>query len=300
MRSLTAYLRKYRKFQKDIVLVYHPTEDSKWGVKHKYLSEDYAPQLPYNHRTMLDNEIVIEYDDQDPKVNAEYTTKICQRLTKDGFVFAKWFSGGKSQHVHILVDLGEVKNVSLLKSCFIRYYSKDLPTPDLQLTHNNHLIRAEYGIHERTFQNKKLLWKDPRYPLLNKIPQPVWDLYSKEKYALIKRRITTETQDLSEHELVKFISDSTNVREVVKDGRERLMWLLIHVLKKKMDKETLSQFMQDWYRYSGGIKLRPDQVHNKVLYQYGKDYTVTVNTIQRWCEEIGLDTTKVSLSSDTE
>ena len=69
MRTLSWWLRRYYKLQDDIIVVYRPTLKSWWGDRCLYKSEEYIPAKQYNHRSILDKEIVIEFDQEDKKLN---------------------------------------------------------------------------------------------------------------------------------------------------------------------------------------------------------------------------------------
>lgn len=294
MRTLLQYLRAYRKIQDKIMLVWRDSPQAYWNYRHMYLGPKFSARTPYNHRSMLDNEVVIEFDCGTVEENREYANKVTNRLLRDGFKYAKWYSGGKSTHVHIIIDPKQCPNVPLLKSCLMRYYSKGLPTPDLRLTSKNHLIRAEYGLHEKTGKKKTLISKSKEYPAISEVPDAVWNFYGQERERLLKRKLTLTTKDLSQHKAVKFLMDSTNVREVVKDGRFRIMFLLTSVLKDVMEPKELEQFIVDWYRYSGGVKMTEKKVRENVTYILEKGYVVTESTILNYCEELGLDMTKMN------
>jgi len=302
MRTLLHYLRAYRKMQDKIMLVWREKPMDYWSYRHMYLGPKFSARTPYNHRTMLDNEIVIEFDNGTPEQNRTNADIATQRMVKDGFGYAKWFSGGKSTHVHVIIDPKECPNIPLLKSCLMRHYCKGLPSPDLRLTSKNHLIRAEYGIHEKSGKYKTLISKSKGYPSISEVPDAVWRFYCQERERTLKRKLTLTTKDLKEHKAIKFLMDSTNVREKIKDGRFRIMFLLTSVLKDSMEPKELEQFIVDWYRYSGGVKMSESKVRSNVTYILEKGYNVNEQTIVNYCEEIGLDMTKMNgtlVESDT-
>ena len=71
MNTQNTFLREYYKIQDKILLVSHLKEDDYWDTRAMYLSKEYQPSLHYNHRSMLDSEIVIEYDFDNPERNKE-------------------------------------------------------------------------------------------------------------------------------------------------------------------------------------------------------------------------------------
>lgn len=278
MNTLTTYLNEYYKIQPEITLVYRPTPNHGWGRACKYLGTTYNPAINYNHRCILRNEIVIEYDEGDPNENRKYVDEIAKRLSRDGLTWAKWFSGGKSVHLHILADMAKASHTHLLKKAFIRIYTEGLPIPDLQLCGDNHLIRAEYGVHEKTQVCKSLISKNGNYFQVNTLPEKVWEKYRRDMMRVMNMQVT---KDLKEFERLPGINLLLHTEEFKKagDGRERAMLLLIRVLKEKYQKDELKQFMSSWYHYAGGKKLRTDQIHRKVEYYWSKDYSL------RWYQE---------------
>ena len=288
-KTLTEYLNYYHSLQNDIVLVYHPTEKSTWRDRTQYLDpQTYHPRKPYNHRTILRNEVVIEHDLDTYEENKEVADKICGRLNQDKIKYAKWSSANKSVHIHVLLDIDNIKNVSLFKRKFVQYYTKGLPTPDLRLCSENHLIRAEYGVHEATGEKKRLLTKHPDYPCLSKPRKEIFELYKESYNTVLKRKTTQNVNELTDTPALKFILTSEQFR-AHDDGRERALFMLIHVLKPKYrdDKEGLISFLQDWYKYSGGRKLDKNQIRNKVNYHWNREYSFGKRYLNDLLESIG-------------
>jgi hypothetical protein len=288
MKSLTTYLTRYYKYQDKILLVHRPTETSSWRDRCFYLDEKYISNTPYNHRSILTQEVIIEYDFEDKEENKRLAREVARRLIKDDISYALWYSGNRSYHLHCFISINNATNLPLLKKTFIRHYTKDLPTPDLQLCAGNHLIRAEYGIHEKTKLKKTLLMKDSRYPFINKLNQEIWDKYIEEVRESINRRIIYNARDITSLVGFKYIVTSHEFRES-EDGRERAMFMLIHVLKDKY-KDRMSEFItfiQEWYRYSGGYKLSSKQIESKIRYHWNRHYTVTENYLNDLLRSIG-------------
>jgi len=290
MNTLNWWLRRYYQIQDEILLVYRPTLKSYWGDRTLYLSEDYVQSKKYNHRSVLDKEVVIEFDEEDKSLNRKLADEVCKRLKADGITFAKWDSGNKSIHVHCLIDYGEVKNLQLLKKVFMRYYSKDLKySPDLRLASPNHLVRAEHGVHEKTGFTKKFISRNGQYPTISKIPQPVWNEYYREYGIVLKRKATVDVNSFVEHPALKYILTSEKFREN-SDGRERALFMLCHVLKPKYnDKKELGKFLAEWYRYSGGLKLSEKQIYDKVSYHWNREYNFGRTYLSELLESIGLN-----------
>lgn len=271
MNSLRQYLKKYSEIDPDIVLVYRPTEDSRWSDRCLYGGEGYDVHKPYNHRTMLLNEVVIEFDDPDKEKNKEYADEVARRLRADKIAFTKWFSGNKSVHIHCLLDIDGAQNRTLLKKVFMRHYCEGLPMPDLQLTSDRHLIRAEFGIHEKTGKYKEYISRSGDIGKVSEIPLVVWDKYRKEYETSLRREMTRNAdKNFKDHPAFKIMQETQHLN----DGRSNGLFILIHVLKAEYTKEELIDYLQRWYKYSGGTKLSPGQIAWQVNYQWNRNYNV--------------------------
>jgi len=301
------------------------------------------PKKEYNHRMILDNEIIIEYDDETPEQNRKLSNMVTHRLRKYGVGYAKWDSGNKSYHVHTLLNMKEAKNTTTLKRVFMRffgtffknivtgdyYYEKeDVPKklwntyvskqgaifetdnpkevnfdnckpiikrilPDMKLACSGHLIRMEYGIHEKTQKTKRLLGRTANYPFISEIPKEVWENYNDAVIREMKRRTTQEINRLDENPIVKNLLNSVKFRDIG-DGRERLLFAFIHIFKPKYKeveggKEELTKYLYNWYHYSEGHKLTYSQIRGKVNYHWNRDYKIGINYIMTLCEDLGVD-----------
>lgn len=290
MSSLTTYLRKYYPIQEEILLVYRPDQSKGWSERCLYLDDDYSPHIRYNHRSILKNEIVIEFDEDDKETNRQLADRVSQRLSEEGFTWTKWYSGNRSTHIHTFMRVGNVRNLVLLKKCFLRYITLGLEqVPDMRLASNNHLIRAEFGIHEKTGEKKSFIsTSGGKFPKLVEPPLVVWDMYVQEQRANMKRRISNDLKDIEAHPGFQYIVNSEQFR-TSDDGRERALFMLIHVLKPKYKdkKQELIKFLQEWYRYSSGRKLNDRQIAGKVYYHWDKDYSFSERYINELLESIG-------------
>lgn len=267
--SLNNYLREYYQWCPNITLVWRESKDKGWNNRAIYLGENYNPLTPYNHRVMLPNEVVIEYDTDNIIINKRYVDEVAKRFKRDGIRFSKWSSGNKSTHLHTLLDCGSATNIPLLKRVFIRYYTKDLPVPDLQLCGNNHLIRAEYGVHEKTGKRKELISKDKDYPCLSSIPTEVWSLYYKEVGIIMNRKVSIDTKEFEQLPGIQHLFRTEEFRKY-NDARKRAMLLLIIALKDKYTTQELVEYLWSWYHYNSGTDLTKQDIIKKVHY-----YTVT-------------------------
>lgn len=300
--SLPWYLERYSKLSdEDITLVSRPTLKDSWAVRHIYL-EDWNPHTHYNHRSILQDEVVCEYDDDDIEINKELARRFTNILTDVGIAWVKWFSGNKSTHVHFFINHKEAKRVNILKSVILRTWgtfviNNKRYTPDLRLACDKHLIRAEYGIHEKTNSPKKPISSFGAYPSRGELPEMIWEAYSKEMSRLSQAHLTRDVNKLIEHPGFKFILTAEEFRDA-DDGRERALFMLIHMLKHKYKREELISFLQEWYRYSGGRQLTDQQIMFKVKYHWNRTYNFTENYLNNLLYELGKEDLIQSFKKD--
>lgn len=287
-RTLTTYLNGYYNIQDQIVLVSRLSPATNWSDRCLFLDEQYDCRKHYNHRSILRNEVVIEFDDSSTEKNREYADVVRKRLKADGFVVAQWYSGGKSTHLHTFIDPKECGRVPLLKNVFIRHYCKDLPLPDLRLCADNHLIRTEYGLHERADKYKKLIRVDSEYPRIKQISPNIWERYVYETRRVVRRRVSTDVNKVADLPGFKYVVTSHEFKEA-DDGRERALFMLIHTLKSeyKGRKGEFLRYLIDWYKYSGGHKLTDRDIINKLNYHWKRDYTISERYLNELLESIG-------------
>lgn len=284
MKTLNDYLRAYHKKQEKILLVHRPSNKHSWADRCYYLEEGYEQGKPYNHRSILAQEIVIEFDDENPSKNEELALKVSKRLKADSITHAMWDSGGKSIHLHFFINPKTAGSIRLLKKVVMRYYTEGLELkPDMRLAVDTHLIRAEHGVHEGTNRKKRLIFKSNNYLKDNELPLKVWQKYANGRTTVIKREANKNIE--GECTCINYIVSSVDFREN-HDGRERALFILIHNLKSKMRVEELTEFLIDWYKYSGGYKLTSNNIERKVRYHYNRNYG-TYTMTKELLEELG-------------
>lgn len=291
MKSLTQYLMRYREIQEDIKLVYHPKPDSTWRDRCDFLGEGYSPHKPYNHRQILRNEVVIEYDEDDPDKNLRLIQDIEKRLKRNNIAYSLWFSGGKSYHLHIMLDIPKDADVGFVKRMWVFHFTTGLPRPDMQLF-GNHLIRAEYGVHEKTQRVKKRLRQSPEYPLLNHIPENI--LNRAEEFENNREEI--DNTHLINSDAIKLLSDANRFRQY-NDGKERAMFILIHVLKQNNPQDKVIKWIQQWYKDMGGTRMREQDIETRVRYHWSRPY-ILHSFINDLLKDIGAEEYLVSFIKD--
>lgn len=321
--ALGIYLRKYFKIQPEITLCYRPSTKHAWNDRCNYLDDNYQEGKAYNHRSILRNELIAEYDEEDKELNKLAINEFTKRLREDKISYKVWTSGNKSQHCHMFIDPRECGNIPLLKKTVLRYYgtyyvdkeSGKLTTckdkipkeefnsfgyllttskykeiiPDLQLSSDNHLIRAEFGIHEKTGMTKDLVKEYGVYFKPSMLKQEVWQSYTQAAIRVTRQNTTKYINEVNGLPEFKLIMDSTKFRKYG-DGRERILFALIHLLKPKYTKkEDLMEFLISWYKYSSQATpdLSDDQIRNKINYHWSRNYTITVRYLREILDEIG-------------
>lgn len=285
MNNLRDYLREYYKRQEKILLVYRPSEKHSWADRCFYLEEGYDQEKEYNHRLILLNEVVIEFDDNDPQVNEKYAYVVSKKLKQDNIAHSIWDSGNKSLHIHFFVYTKNVGSIRLLKKVVMRHYTEGLPLkPDMRLAVDTHLIRAEFGIHEKSGRRKRPVYKTRNCLKDNVLPMSVWQKYATARTITIKRRTTQDVGGICP--CIKYIASAEQFREN-QDGCERALFVLIHSgLKDKYSQPDLEDYLWEWYKYAGGYKLTEQQVRNKVRYHYKRSYG-TFSMVKELLEELG-------------
>lgn len=292
MKKLTHYLEKYYEIQKEILLCYRPKnrgQGSSWSDRCNYLEEGYSATKAYNHRMTLDQEVVIEFDENKPEDNKRVAEQVIRRLKKDKIKYSCWFSGSKSYHVHFFIDPRQASNIRLLKSVIMRHYCKDLEfKPDLLLA-GKHLIRAEYGINEKTGNYKVRDSQSKGYPVINPVPEDAWSTYIKEMNWLVKADLTRSVSELANSDVIKKLLDTAYFNDKVRDGRERIIWMLANILQSTHNKSDLVELLQKWYKYCNGRKLTPGQIAYKVYKAYKSPYTITEKYLKQILNELGVE-----------
>jgi hypothetical protein len=100
--------------------------------------------------------------------------------------------------------------------------------------------------------------------------------------------LSTEVNRIVDHPGFRYILTAHQFRESG-DGHERALFMLIHTLKPEYleRKDELIEFLQSWYRYSGGTKLTDHDVKAKVLYHWGREYDFSERYLRELLESIG-------------
>lgn len=322
--TLHHWLKVYQQYQEDITLCSRDTAKSWWANRVKFLDEDYndCKFSHYNHRSVLDMEAVIEYDNPDKTFNLKLINEVEKLLDRDKIKYALFFSGGKSYHLHILFDPKNASRLQLLKKVILRYYGTMYVNakgkvlnheeydkldpevqeeyirhlPDLRLAENNHLVRAEYGLHEASGNHKSTTRRSPDFAAsLSELPPHIWQDYSRKITTVIKREVSVGVGDVIDSPEVKLLLSTTNFKQYG-DGKKRVLFILINLLKKtvynpegRYEKQDLVDFLWDWYKYVGGYELTKQSIVGMVGYYWSRDYSrMSIKYIREVLEELGV------------
>lgn len=145
------------------------------------------------HRTLLNNEIVFDFDAKEYEQNVYNLKSIFPLLNRLGYVPYVWYSGNKGLHAHFFMDYTILKDTLEMdlqikivehfgkKERFIKQFTTFITKHlgwlykrfaiDGQLNHTNHLIRSEGSLHKIGF--KTFLGHNPEdVPLIAPIYNP--------------------------------------------------------------------------------------------------------------------------------
>lgn len=290
MNNIHDYLDKYGQ---EVLVVHRPTTDY-WPRRGPdrclYKSSDYDPLIKYNHRSIMPHEVVVEFDEEDKNINERKAFLVALRLAEQGYGYSLWWSGNKSYHVHTLVNIGGYNDRALVKRLFTILLCEGLGKPDMQLCHDNHLIRAEFGLHEKTGEYKTLVTQSKNYFKPKKLPSDFEELYNLEQRKRIARK-ALRNGSYKAHPGVRALLNTHDFKTTVGDGHQRGLYLLSNILRFDWqdDLEGFVKFLQEWYKVSGGNKLRPDEVEKTVRYQVGRNYNrFSISKVEDILDDIGV------------
>lgn len=281
-KAIKELLDEYSKLQ-PLEVVYRPNERVSWGRNRKMY--DGKLDLDYNHRTLMNCEIVFDFDDEKKSINEECALEVCKRLQSDNIVFSLWDSGNKGYHIHTFwKDLDKLTDLKVMKTVIMKYYAKDFKI-DYQLA-GKHLVRMEYGVNEKNRDNNKTLLVGNTNIIFNDITSYFIELYKTELNKYLFRSIE-KTPDM-DNKLLKQLLEG---EYVVKDGREKFLFYLINSLKSTFPEDELTNRLTSWYYYTQGSKLTRVQIKNKIHYHYnsGTTYSFSNDSLKKLMKEYNVE-----------
>jgi len=253
----------------EVYVVHHPDAYSSWA-RAVFNGENYDEGTAYNHRTIRPQEVIIEYDDGDRKTNYDLAMRASRKLSAHNAAHSVWTSGNKSTHIHTFFNFSDAENVRFLKRLLFKFFGTHKHRgkwyePDMALSSPDHLIRAEFGVHETTQNHKSFVDKTAHFPQYNSIPEEVWEEYDTTDPSMNDFDDEELVESVANSEAFKWLLDPQNVKEIG-DGRKRGTFILGNILWQATDrdKEDIINFCQEWYEEAGGRKDRLRTIKNQL------------------------------------
>jgi hypothetical protein len=237
------------------------------------------PDYEYNHREILFNEVVLDFDDKDFDTNLVNAKEVMLKMDADQVTYYAYKTGGKGIHLHTFWNgMDKVKDISLMKRTIMKYYAWGMNI-DYQLS-GKHLVRMEYGVYEKTRKNIK----EPLFEFHEDIPRrgnvitkALWTNYINSIMSSINRRLDLDINP----EVEGIVKDIITGKIVLVDGRKNMLWFLIHQLKGKMEQDEVISKLISWYNYNGGTELSDEDIRRQVVYQWSRTYSFSKSWIDR-------------------
>jgi len=262
MNTIKEYLDYYSTIQ-PVEVVYRPNPKVGWGRNRKIY--DGVCDHKYNHRSILNCEVVFDFDSDKRDENLENSWIVVNRLGEDGLHFNVYDTGNKGIHIHTFWNkITEFKDLATMKKTILKHYAYGMNI-DYQLA-GKHLVRMEYGVNEKVRTNTKESLSDSDTILFNDIPDFIIKEYQEELNKYLERRLTTPVE-LDDQVIKDFLEGKFEI----KDGREKFMFFLINSLKNKIPENDLADRLISWYFYSSGNKLTEQEIRRKVHYHINRD-----------------------------
>src|SRR3990167_2452559 len=242
-KVLDRLAKRYGKFKVAMMTTYgswsyfnYPSDNGKYHCLNDDLKD----------RQIMHDEIVIESDLSMRKMNRGVSERIEKRLLRKNIEYSKWFSGGKSYHIHLTMPellkfSGE--DLKLLKRLFVLWlYDFDIQEVyrhkiDLQLC-GTHMIKLEYSPHSETNIRKQLISENDS-DKQNKIPEIIWSKFKQEKEYVPNKNF--KPQSFDDKECLKYFT-----KNKVSDGKQRIAFILFNNYKMSYGIEAATDFIKNW------------------------------------------------------
>lgn len=287
---------------------------TKWGgFPGDLLSNNHNGVAIDVHRSMLNNEIVIESDYPDYIDNFEASKIIGKILEGKGFIPHYYYSGSKSIHIHIFIDwvtffdVGDRKKfIEWLRAKMINCWDTNAREFDKDLIKSTHLIRAELSKNKKGYKTflgythndlsfiPYICNEDNRiYPRLGKIklsaPHCAWDLI--EEYLDEKNKTKpTQTSRFDHNDCPGEIRQavrrllSDDFKEVG-DGLGRAMFIILSELRRVMGDDEAKVMVNDW-----NVRMGSPIKQSEIDYRFNKEaYVLSNRYINDFMKEIGMN-----------
>lgn len=287
---------------------------TKWGgFPGELLSNNHNGVAVDVHRSMMDNEIVIESDYPEYIDNFEAAKIVGNILESKGFIPHYYYSGNKSIHIHIFLDwitFFPIENrkefIEWLRAKMISCWDTNVRQFDKDLIKASHLIRCELSKNKKGYKTflgythndlsfiPYICNEENRiYPRLGKIklsaPHCAWDLiedFIEEK----KKAKPTATSYFNPSDCPTEIRQSvgrllSDDFKKVGDGFGRAMFIILSELRRVVGDDKAKAMVNDWnIRMGNPIRQR------EIDYRFTKKaYTLSNKYINEFLEEIGMN-----------
>lgn len=246
----------------DCKLAYHPSKRSRWI----YTTVSEREDLDYNHRSVLQNEVVLDLDAKTKEENFEALRKIVARLGALGIKHSVWESGGKGFHVHTFWKrLGTVKEQRLMKDLLSAWLTwRTGAKVDTQLN-GNHLVRLEYGYYEKTYPkgDRKLPINAENHFVENEIPEHLWGEYATEVLSWALRRLSPEKKKPLRGVPICLRYIMSQEFKKHRDGTKRALFVIASYHRKLSD-DALFELLTEYNSYYCSEKLSDRKIKSLI------------------------------------
>lgn len=263
---------------------------TKYWYHCKFPSEEFNKRIKLKgetiHRIIMHDEIVIETDLTSWYDNKIINEGVVDKCLSEMWSFKSWTSGNKSFHTQLFFpQLNNIKSpykLKIAKEHFIKWFFdnnvEDLKV-DLGLC-GNHLIRAEYQLHEKTKRNKiPIVEHETDEP--NKLPIDVLKSYNKEIQSINSYKYTIKTNIR-----MPCITKLTSIS--LQDGKKRVLFILASHFKSTMDKFKLISFLNNWSMSRQQGALSYGLIQSIAYNQYKTKMKPGCRYVKTVLEDIGL------------
>lgn len=265
------------------------------------------------HRSMMNNEIVIESDYPEYIDNFEAAKIVGKILEGKGFTPHYYYSGNKSIHIHIFLDwvtFFEIEDrkefIEWLRAEMISCFGTNIRQFDKDLIKATHLIRCELSKNKKGYKtflgytHKDLSFipyicnEDNRiYPRLGKIklsaPHCAWDLIEdfqqhkkKSKPTAVSRFNSDDCPDEIRKSVGRLLSDDF---KKVGDGLSRAMFIIVSELRRVAGDDKAKAMVNDW-----NLRMGSPIKQSEIDYRFTKNtYTLSNQYINEFLKELGMN-----------
>jgi hypothetical protein len=264
------------------------------------------------HRSMLDNEIVIESDYPDYIDNFEASKVIGKIIEGKGFTPHYYYSGNKSIHIHIFLDwttFFQIENrkefIIWLRTKMINCWDTKIKQFDKDLINASHLIRCELSKNKKGFKTflgythndlsfvPYICNEDNRiYPRIGEIklssPHCIEELTEefmtdrdKPKPTPISKFNSSDCPNKIRESVGRILSDDF---KKLNDGRSRAMFIIVSELRRVMGDDKARPVVNDW-----NVRMGSPIKQSEIDYRFTKkSYILSNKYINDFLEELGM------------